>query len=269
MPGSAVPPDADRCPRCYGVGSIAGSDAARIQYGPVDATTPALPDEWVLCPLCGPKWRAEKAKGLWSRAGIPEGFSEASFATFSLDLHPPGKARASVEEALWKTKALAAGDGPVLLTLVSETPGTGKTHLACAMLRHVIHEQGIESRYISGAEMASRARDFSRRDDVEGGADFVESLRQIPVLVLDDIGTEHSSPYLQSVYHAVIDTRYAARLRSMFISNCPYEELDRHGNLVGGLKHRLGYRAIDRLTERGTGTVAIIEAESVRERRPT
>lgn len=261
---SDVPRADELCLVCGGPEWVPGPDVETLTVGDAYPDRVGL-DGWDPCPACGPMARERRIRQRWNRSGVSERFRDRSFAGFNLVLYPDTKfkdaektQRASVQEAFEAVRALAGGDAPPLLTVMSKYPGTGKTHLAVALIRHVIETQEIEARYVSGPEFGTLARAFNATEGAEDATSFLEMLGRVPVLVLDDVGSEKTSEWLQSAYHGVIDARYMARLRTLIISNCSARELDT----------RLGARALDRLVEKGTGVVTIIDAASVRERRP-
>jgi len=249
--GSAdsIPPD---CPEC-GQGD-----------GWISEVTPDHPQGLARpCPTCERRFVAERIERIRNSTNVPSRSLGCTFDNYDLGLFPETKMasasrteRASAAAALAAARQFAAGQGPSILLLLS-VPGTGKTHLAAAVAATVA-ERGIPIWYLAASEFGERARAFDQGE--EGGASFVAQMQAVPVLILDDVGVEHDPRgYLTTVYHAVIDRRYANELRTMLISNLNEADLMR----------RLGDRVVDRLVERGTGISVVIEARSVRDRLPT
>jgi len=219
------------------------------------------------CPSCLARGEEAEARKLWALADVPPKHADCRFETYDVHLFPDdflrdGKRhpvagrtqRAAATEAVSETRRWASGEGEPFLMLLSP-PGTGKTHLAVAAIYRLTRARKV-CLYLPGGILAAKARSGDR----EGLQPFFEHIQTVQVLVLDDVGAEYDSEYLRSVYHGIIDTRYRnPELRTLVISNHSEAELT----------VRLGPRVIDRLVEKATGIAVVIEAESVRERRPT
>lgn len=251
-PGSDEPASADEadCPTCGGLRYIRRKETDDLDdpnFGQLDP-----------CPDCLARAHKATAESLWKRANVPPKFQNNRFDNYRLDLFPMIRLkgahrtqRESVQEALEEAERFARGDGPPFLTLLG-APGTGKTHLAASVI-HAVSERLIASLYVPADELADKAR--SRERDT----DFFSYTRIVPVLALDDVGAEYGSDYMTSVFHNIIDSRYRnPGLRTLLITNLTEADLT----------ERLGVRVIDRLVENGTGVAVVIEAESVRPRRP-
>ena len=239
------------CPECDGAGWIyLEADLRDPKFGAVRR-----------CEICADRERENRVALLWTYAGVPAKWHDCRFGTYQLDLFPTTRLkgsrltqRESAAEALSAAQRFANGAGPPFLTIMG-APGNGKTHLAASMIR-VLCEREITALYVDSGELATKARAIGRDDSVH---DYFSYLQRVPVLVLDDVGAEYGSEYVTSVFHGIVDARYRdPQLRTIVISNLTEADLT----------VRLGARVIDRLVEKGTGVAVVIEAESVRERRP-
>ena len=124
-------------------------------------------------------------------------------------------------------------------------PGTGKTHLASAIVNHLIRERHIPARIYAVHELMGLARSkiggnrsTAWDDDVSVG-DLIASVASVPLLVLDEIGVSRGSDWEAEQLFAVIDGRYRAELPTVICSNLTPTQL----------KNELGHRNYDRLRE--------------------
>jgi len=103
---------------------------------------------------------------------------------------------------------------------LSGTYGCGKTALAYAVKSNL---RGI-STYVNVADLSDKIYEATGKHTLN---DLTDSLIGIPVLIVDDLGAEHSTDYLYSVLYKVINGRYARGFdRPTYItSNLPIGEL--------------------------------------------
>lgn len=131
-------------------------------------------------------------------------------------------------------------------------PGTGKTHLGCAIVAALIDS----GRHAYRASVSEMMRDF--KSTYGKGAEHSEDevldwYGSIPLLVLDEIGIQFGSDTERMYLFEVINRRYENALPTVLISN-----LDRDK-----LRDEVGERVIDRLREDG-GRMIAFSGESFR-----
>lgn len=125
--------------------------------------------------------------------------------------------------------------GSVLI--LSGKPGTGKTHLATAMLRHMLPAHvGL---YVTAMGLIRAVRDTWRRDSARSESEVLESLARVPLLVLDELGMQYGTDGEATVLFDVLDRRYRDMQPSVLLTNSDRE----------GLRKCLGERLADRLRE--------------------
>lgn len=118
------------------------------------------------------------------------------------------------------------------------TPGTGKTHLACAVIAMALRS-GKVSRYLTASDIAR-----SVRSSYSKGADATEEvilgkLVAVPFLVIDEIGVGLGSLHETAMIHDTITKRYEAMAPTLLISNLGQKDLSEY----------LGERIMDRFRE--------------------
>lgn len=125
-------------------------------------------------------------------------------------------------------------------------PGTGKTHLASAVVGHLIRERQTSARIYPLHRMMSMARACiggARGGDPWAASqsvdDFLSELVRVPLLVLDEIGVSRGSDWESEQLFAVANGRYEMQRPTLVVSNLTAPQL----------KDELGHRVFDRLRE--------------------
>lgn len=129
----------------------------------------------------------------------------------------------------------AAGQGPTNLLLHGE-PGVGKSHLACALLRSRL-ERGETGIFRDVPDLLLTIRATYRRKDAEGPSedDILAALRDVDLLVLDDLGAERQTDWAAETLFALINGRYNAERAMLVTTNYGPEALAAHvGERVAG-----------------------------------
>lgn len=194
--------------------------------------------------------KARRVRKLTSGALIPK-----RFQSYGFDDYEPANDKARKILAACKRYAenfedrLSMGGGLVFCG----KPGTGKTHLACAIGNHVMREHLRVVLFTSITKMsraikATYARD-SQRTEEQVIRDFVEP----DLLILDEVGAQRGTETELLLAQEIIDERYQAVKPTILISNLAESELGEY----------IGERALDRMYE-GGGAVFAFDWESFR-----
>jgi DNA replication protein DnaC len=109
------------------------------------------------------------------------------------------------------------GKQPANLLLFG-APGLGKTHLSAAIAREV-SGKGFSVVYDTAAHVFERfeTQKFSREDS-EADAD-VERILSCDLLILDDLGTEMTTAFVQSALYTIINTRLMEKKSTIISTN--------------------------------------------------
>lgn len=114
--------------------------------------------------------------------------------------------------------------------------GTGKTFFAACVANAVV-SQGYKARMTNFEQIEKSLWDAEQKTQ------YMQDLLRYDLLVLDDLGTERKSEYMQEVVYNVIDGRYRAGLPVIITSNLTADELSK--------TDEIGYsRIYDRILER-------------------
>ena len=102
--------------------------------------------------------------------------------------------------------------------------GTGKTYLAACIANAVI-EKGYTARMANFDQIGKHLWDAAEKSQ------YMAALMRYDLLVVDDLGTERKSEYMQEIVYNVIDGRYRAGLPVVITTNLTQEELAKPGEI--------------------------------------
>lgn len=102
------------------------------------------------------------------------------------------------------------------------TVGSGKTYLACCIANALIEEYMISVKIRNFAQIIN--------DLQKGGFDldkneYIESLTNVSVLILDDLGIERDTSYAKEQVYNIVNSRYLKQKPTIFTTNLPYEKI--------------------------------------------
>ena len=102
--------------------------------------------------------------------------------------------------------------------------GCGKTHLAAAIANYCV-EKGISTLFLTVPDLLDNLR-FAY-DSPEGGFEKrFEQIRSVPLLILDDFGTQNATPWAQEKLFQILNFRYINRLPTVITTNLTLEEIE-------------------------------------------
>jgi DNA replication protein DnaC len=129
-------------------------------------------------------------------------------------------------------------------------PGTGKSHLAGAVLQHIMPRYcGL---YTTCMGIIRAVRGTWRKDSERSEAQVLAIFSGAPLLVIDEIGVQYGTDGEQTILFEILDRRYRDMMPTILLANQSKE----------GLKQFLGDRTYDRLTE--TARIVLFDWESYR-----
>jgi DNA replication protein DnaC len=158
-------------------------------------------------------WRNSLIERLMSSARIPARYSRCELDNFehgiSSQLLAWRKARAFVDSFPIVDRGL----------LMYGPHGVGKTHLAVGILKAVIREKGARGYFFETRHLLREVRN-TYNDSVRATENEVlRPVMEADVLVLDDLGAEKQTEWVQETLGLVVNTRYNAKRATIFTSN--------------------------------------------------
>ena len=146
----------------------------------------------------------------------PEMLKRMTLETFDVrGNNPRADQRGSLEEAR-RVAVNYAADPDGWLTFIGDT-GVGKTHLAVAVAEAQL-KNGREVFFAFVPELLDYLRYTFSPDSRITYDDLFDEVKNTPLLVLDDLGQEHSSPWANEKLYQIIVHRHAARLPTVVTS---------------------------------------------------
>ncbi len=125
-------------------------------------------------------------------------------------------------------------------------PGIGKSHLAVAALKHAVVACGGRGLFYDVRELLKLIRSTYNPVMKTAEMDVLRPVLEADLLVLDDLGAEKTSEWVEETLNLVVNTRYNERRPTIFTSN--YEEKEQTG-AGDSLLERVGFRIHSRLYE--------------------
>lgn len=167
------------------------------------------------------------------RAGIPNRFIGRTFETFNAESEAQKHALAVARDFAEQFEENARrGRGLIL----SGMPGTGKSHLATAILQTRLDRP---VRYVTCMDMIREVRGAWRRDSERSELEILDAFSSLALLVIDEIGVQYGTDGEQTIIFDILDRRYRDVMPTVLLTNQD----------KAGLKTFIGERTFDRLTE--------------------
>ncbi len=236
------------CPLCLDRGWILHEDGGAGSASPCDCRRDDL----------GPR--------LLAACGIPPRYRACSLARFSTAHEQAGirdqlqRARVASERYV---EEFLRGDGSFSdsgLIFVGPT-GTGKTHLACSILTTLIQRYRVRGRFVEFTALIHQIQATFRPGSPLSKGGILDPILGAELLVIDELGAQKPSAWVQDLLYLIINGRYTSRLPTLFTTNHPLvvgsdeaRSLDRGAEPGGGLApeplaHRMPSTLVSRLCE--------------------
>ena len=236
------------CPLCHGLGYIRGAD--------LPMTDPAFGKVRV-CSCQADALLAQRAAKLRTDSNIAS-LADKTFDTFMpTGTSPDPVVQAQLRKAFESCRAFAQNperpdehepDRKWLLLMGSY--GAGKTHLAAAIANQCLHD-GKPALFLNTPDLLDYLREAYSPAAGETYSERFDEIRDAPLLILDDLGTESPTPWAVEKLYQLLNARYNAQLPTVITTNKRLEDLEpRIGSRLGDINlvyqlhiHAPDYRA--------------------------
>lgn len=148
------------------------------------------------------------------QSGVPQLFSGASFANFDSVTDVAGRARDAFASLC---EMHLGGKGAMPSCLILGTHGTGKTHIACAIV-NCFSDAGAEARYLSLPTFYQECR-MAFGGGGESAQAILSRYTHAEVLVIDEIDLHGASDNDYQLLYELVNRRYEAGRCTIGISN--------------------------------------------------
>lgn len=130
------------------------------------------------------------------------------------------------EEAFTKAKKYAerfsqADERVSTGLLLIGNAGTGKTHLAAAIVNHLIRES-VPAMFITSIDLFGLLKDFDNQRE------RLKKIKSVPLLVIDDLGKEKITDWNREKLFEIINARYEDYLPVIITTNDTTRELNQN-----------------------------------------
>ena len=125
-------------------------------------------------------------------------------------------------------------------------PGVGKTHLAVAVLRQVIATRGARGLFYDTRDLLKMIRSTYDPVNRTQEMDVLRPVIEAELLVLDDLGAEKTSEWVEETLNLIVNSRYSEKRTTIFTSN--YDD-NPDSTDPDSLLFRIGFRMRSRLHE--------------------
>lgn len=145
-------------------------------------------------------------------------FTFENFDPEGINLLDP-RQRASLRGAFLKSREWA--ESPEGWLVLLGATGCGKTHLSAAIANARLAE-GDRVAFVNVPDLLDALRPGGEAD----GAALLQTIREVPVLILDDLGAQKSTPWAEEKLYQLLNHRHLARLHTVVTSNQQLGEME-------------------------------------------
>lgn len=201
------------CPFCHGLGYLRRDlPLGHPDFGKLE-----------LCSCRQADVRARIRERLFSLSHLEE-LQQMTFETFK----PHGRVglgeeqKSSLERAF--NQATAYSRSPQGWLLILGGYGCGKTHLAAAIANACVG-LGLPTLFLTVPDLLDSLRAAYSDEDTAFDEQF-DQVRQAPLLILDDFGTQNATEWAREKLFQILNHRYINRLPTVVTTNLALEEID-------------------------------------------
>lgn len=169
----------------------------------------------VPCQCVSAELEKKRQQNLLRYCELPAGTDHMTFANF--------RKTDDLAEAYHYAVDLSEGGTTTWLTLMAGT-ARGKTHLGISAVRRTL-QRGIPAKYVYIPLLLDELRRGFRSEGADSYEARFDRFLNVPLLMLDDLGTENPTNWVQEKLDIIVDYRQVNNLALIVTTNTPWDEL--------------------------------------------
>lgn len=202
---------------CGGCGTL-------IEYSYFESDTVSRIIEYAVPCKCSGAMATDRKR---SFSGIPAEFEGLTLKNFNLELYETEESKNIAIEALKKASLYVRNyrnmrfqiDDTKGLYLYSNKRGSGKTRLAASIANNLINKENLDVIFTTSIDLLAKIRSCYSKDSDKSDEQIIEKFNTVSLLVVDDIGAEKSSSFVDEIFFRILDTRMKHYRTTIFTSN--------------------------------------------------
>jgi DNA replication protein DnaC len=161
------------------------------------------------------------------RFGNLDAYRDKTFVSFETDPFGGSYSPKVVDSLAYvKEQAERFAQAPIGWVVYEGPFGCGKTHLAVAIANVRLEQFGEQVVFLTAPDLLDFLR-TSFAPSVEATYDeYFERIRNVPFLVLDDLGAENPSAWAKEKLFQLLNYRHVKALPTVITTNTPFDDLD-------------------------------------------
>ena len=185
-------------------------------------------------------WRENVGRQRLADANIPKRYQHCTLGNFTAY-------NESLQRAVAQARRVADAFPVVSKGLLFEgQPGVGKTHIAVAVLKQAIQTTGARGLFYDIRDLLRVIRSTYDPTIRTTELEVLRPVMNADLLVLDDLGAEKTSEWVEETMNLIVNTRYNEKRLTIFTTN--YEDIP-DVTEPNSLLFRIGHRMRSRLHE--------------------
>lgn len=203
---TALTSDADECPLCHGAGFVRqDAPVGSANFSRLIPCVCKIDEHWEIVNRDLRDFSNMDVIGTWT------------FDTFDTGVRGTHDAY---------NIALDYGQNPDGWLVLIGAYGCGKTHLAAAVANHALRTQRMRPIFAVVPDLLDYLRATFAPDSESTYDRRFQAVRSADLLVLDDLGTENTTPWAREKLFQIVNHRYMERLPTVFTTNIDLDRLD-------------------------------------------
>ncbi len=182
-------------------------------------------------------WRENIGRPRLADANIPKRYLHCTLANFSAYNESLQKAVANARRV---ADAFPVVDRGLLL---EGQPGVGKTHIAVAVLKQAIQTTGARGVFYDVRDLLRLIRSTYDHTTRTTELEILRPVMRADLLVLDDLGAEKTSEWVEETMNLIVNTRYNEKRLTIFTTNyLDIPDVEEPNSLLSRIGHRMRSR---------------------------